>query len=147
MTIDTFKERGSLLVGETVCFVVNILSDVTVCTDVSVDLSVETEGHSTKGQGTVSFDSPTHLPPFLAGITTALILVLKDFPQVVEHLLQSAQTDHKQSDGNTVTFMVGSVEAVVKSGLAVTAFGSTQVLVSGPKINAGGQVQTYSSRS
>ena len=81
------------------------------------------------------------MPPFLAGITTALSLIRKDFPHVVEHFPQSVQTDHKQSEGSTETITEGSVDVEV-AGLMVVLSLSMHVFVLGPSFNQGGQVQT-----
>ena len=121
--------------------VVDVSPSVSVTSTTVVDCSVEVEGHVTIVHGNVSIASPRQLPPFLAGITMALSLFLKDSPQVAEHFPQSLQTDHRQSEGNTVTFITGS-EDVDVSGNGVTLSLSKHVFVSGPKLNAGGQVQT-----
>lgn len=101
--------------------------------------SSELDGHETGMHGKASSDSPVHVPPFLAGITTALLLFLKESPQVAEHFPQSLHTDHKQSAGSTDTIMDDSV---VVNGISfvVTLSLSKQFLSSGPKIKLGGQV-------
>jgi hypothetical protein len=108
VTFETSRVLGwSVLVEATVVIVV---SGVSVIAGTSVGFVEETDGHSTKMHGKVSSDSPVHLPPFLAGITTALSLFLNESPQVAEHFPQSLHTDHKQSEGRIDTIMDDSVE-------------------------------------
>ena len=143
VTRDTLTALGSVLVVLTVTTVVSgvsVIAGTSVMTGVSVDVSSDGGGHATNIQGKVSTASPSQVPPFLAGMTTARSLFLYASPQVCEHRPQSLHTDHKQSEGSIDTIIDGSVVVIGLTEVGIVESLSTQFLLSGPNVKLGGQV-------